>query len=601
MTKFQFLKNIFIFCFLCSQTNLLGSKKENNKAAKNELTLKIDHFSIAQESIKYFVNQHPLVSTGIMSGIATAILYPEYVNGISSKINEYRGILLATILAGCAISYVKKEFCNNNINTTESITDTNTEEEETSENAYTLFAKSGAKIYQPSKIKTTFDDVAGLESAKEDLGDILHFLHDSKKFIEIGAHVPKGVLLSGPPGNGKTLLARALAGEAQCPFIYISASHLMESFTGIGAARIRHMFMIAKELAPCIVFIDEIDAIGRKRSSTCSSSDTEMAQTLNQLLSEMDGFEQQENPIIIIGATNRAEILDEALIRPGRFDRRVEITHPYIKDRCEILKIYFDKIKTADDINIEKIACGTPGFSGADLAHLVNEAAILAIRSGKSEVTMHEVDQARDFILMGRETKGMNASEQDLWETAIHESGHALASVYQKDATPLYKVTITARGRALGITHTMNIKEYYSKHENELRADIVMLLAGSVAEEIILNHRGVGACSDLFYARKLATAMVMHYGMTEEFKDVSFEEFIEYQIQLPDTIATKLHEEIAKIINECRNKAIEIITEHQDELLKLSKMLMDQKTVNGADVYKLCGIDEPKIQFSLNN
>ena len=474
-------------------------------------------------------------------------------------------------------------------------------EPEEHESSYAQFIKSGVKIYAPSQIETRFDDVAGLETAKEDLSDILYFLKNPEKFLAIGAHTPKGVLLSGSPGNGKTLLARAIAGEAQCPFLYISGSQIMEAIVGIGAARIRNLFAIAKELAPCIIFIDEIDSIGSKRTASVLGGDSEKTQTLNQLLSEMDGFEEQDNPIIIIGATNRASILDEALMRPGRFDRVVEINKPYIKDRAKILEVHLKKIKKADDIDIEKIACATSGFSGAELANLINEAAILAIRADKDQVSMKEIDQAWEYMLMGRETKGMQATYDDFWQTAIHESGHALARVFQPNATPLYKVTITARGDSLGLTYGIDDQEYCPYNEEKLRAEIVVSLAGSVAEEFFLNNRGFGASSDLIRARKLATIMVMHCGMTEEFKDVTFADYVDNEVHLPDSVSTKLHTEIAKIISECRTVATQIITKHQAELIALSELLMEEKTVSGEKVYKLCNVDLPKIQFSLQN
>ncbi len=586
------------FCFIfCSNSNVFSKKNtDTKKTTKKSFDLKTDKITISNETLTFFFQKHPMLTLSALSATLWYYVYSDQVNSLKESIQKHRHAFFATSMATFAWAYYKKDAIINYLNF-----DHDDENEENSANSFTEFAKSGVKIYAPSEIQTTFDDVAGLDTAKEDLTDILCFLKNPESFMAIGAHAPKGVLLSGPPGNGKTLLARALAGEANCPFLYISASQIMEAICGIGASRLRHMFAIAKELAPCIIFIDEIDTIGSKRIASVLGNDSERTQTLNQLLAEMDGFEQQENPIIIIGATNRANVLDEALLRPGRFDRTVEISKPYIKDRAKILKVHLKNIVTADDIDIEKIACATQNFSGAELANLVNEAAILAIRAGHDKVTMQDIDQAWEYMLIGRETKGMELTEQDFWETAIHESGHALARVFQPDATPLYKVTITPRGHALGLTYGLEDREYCSYYEQELRAEIIVALAGSVAEEFFLHRRGIGASNDLIKARHLATAMVMHYGMTQDFKDVSFAEFIDCQFHLPDAIATKLHTEIAKIIAECRIVATEIITTHTTELLKLSDMLMEQKTVSGEDVYKLCNVEVPKIQFSLSH
>lgn len=602
MTQFKFFKILFLFCLLLPQTNALAKNKNGKeKKTQESFCLKVDLFLFPSRQLLTFAENHPLLSTATAMSAVWFLLHPDQVKNIKKTIYDHPDISFAAVVATVATCYAKRKSIVNYLTHDPSDDeDKNESENEEPENNYEKFSKSGVTIYEPSEIKTKFSDVAGLESAKEDLADILCFLKNPKKFEAIGAHVPKGVLLSGAPGNGKTLLARAVAGEAECPFLHINASQINEAFVGVGASRIRDLFAVARELAPCIIFMDEIDAIGSKRRSSGSVADSDSTQTLNQLLSEMDGFEQEENPIIVIGATNRANVLDEALMRPGRFDRTVHIHAPYIKDRCEILKIHLAKVKTTKDINIEKIACGTAHFSSAQLANLINEAAILAIRAGKSAISMEDIDQARDSIILGRETKGMDASEADFWNTAIHESGHALARVFQSKATPLYKVTITPRGQALGLTFGMSRKEYYSQTEEELRAEIVVSLAGSVAEEIIFNHRGVGARSDLSKAREIATAMVMHYGMTQEFKDVTFAEFIDNQVHLPDQIATKLHEEIGKIINECRAIAIKIITDHKIELIKLSEMLMNQKTVSGGQVYKLCGIEEPELQFSMN-
>ena len=426
------------------------------------------------------------------------------------------------------------------------------------------------------------------------------FLEDSEDFEEMGAKIPKGVLLNGEPGNGKTLLARALAGEVNCPLLYITATEFIETIVGTGAARVRHLFETAKELAPCIIFIDEIDALGAKRSSlNMGGSDSEYTQTLNQLLAEMDGFEQQENPIIVIAATNRADVLDEALVRPGRFDRKIQINKPFFKDRCKILKIYLDKVKADPLIDIEKIALATIGFSAANLAQLINEAAILAVRQGDSFVTMNHVDQARDYIILGREVKGLDLSKEELWKTAVHEAGHALMYVYQNSINHLYRVTIVPRSKALGLTYGMPIKEKYSSSEIEMKAEISTILGGSVAEEMIFGYRETGISNDLEKARLIATQMVMAFGMTQEFKDVSFSSFIDSQFHLPDQISTKLHNAVAEIIVQQRLFTETILKEHEKDLLRLANLLMEKGTVLGSEVYQMCGKQEPELIYSL--
>ncbi|HSW76354.1 MAG TPA: AAA family ATPase [Candidatus Saccharimonadales bacterium] len=538
-----------------------------------------------------FLYNHPLLCSAVaMSAIGT-YLYSDFIK-------EHPHEFFLGSLATIAWMYYKKEQIFSDANHA----DLNNVLQETGNSYsddYALFAQCGCRIYYPGEILTQFKDVAGLDTAKEDVSDIVMFLKNQKKFIDIGAQVPKGILLSGAPGNGKTLLARALAGEAQCPFLYINGSEFVESVVGVGSARIRHLFAIAKALAPCIIFIDEIDAIGQKRSFQGATSDSEFAQTLNQLLAEMDGFEQQKDPIIVIGATNRADVLDHALLRPGRFDRKIEIHAPFIKDRFKILTLHLKKIKAAKNIDVYTLACGTPGFSGAQLKQLVNEAAILAVREGKTIVTMDHFDQARDYMLLGRERKGMELSKKELWQTAVHEAGHALACVFQKNSMPLYKVTIVPRGPALAVTYTMDQEHYYYS-QDEMKAEIVMLLGGSVAEEIMFAGRGSGALSDLQKARELATDMVMSYGMTDEFKDVTFSEFIHNQAHLPADIATSLHKAVAKVIEECRTIAWHIIVDHKIELEQLIELLLKNNTISGRDVYTLCGVEQPDITYCLN-
>lgn len=599
------IKNLrlLVFGFVClsvSDTSLFAHKKndKNSSKSKGEFVLKpFDWLDISRQFIEEMLVRNPAISSVLIGGFIGNKLYPEVKPAVKQFIANNRHVFAGLSLTALTLAYLKQEAILKSLVG-------HTQEEEGDEDegldGLSKFSQSGVRVYRPGEIETKFSDVAGLETAKEDMHDLLMFLKDSEKFKDIGAKIPKGVLLSGSPGNGKTLLARALAGEVGCPFLYITASEFIEAIVGIGAARMRHLFAVARDLAPCIIFIDEIDAVGRKRSSHGFGGDSELTQTLNQLLAEMDGFEQEESPIVVIAATNRVDVLDEALLRPGRFDRKIEILSPFIKDRMKILNIHLKKVKASPDIDVAKIAQGTRGFSGAELASLVNEAAILALREKASFITMNHVDQARDFMLLGRETKGMEIDQDEYWVTAVHEAGHALMHVYLPDAMPLYKVTITPRGGALGLTHGMYAKEKYSKTENEMKAAIKVALGGSVAEEMIFGHRAAGASSDLEHVRMVATQMVMNYGMTEEFKDLSFSEFIYNQVQLPDQISTKLHQAVAKVVGECRSSTEAILGEHKEKLLELAQMLMDQGTVIGSDVYKICGVLEPAVVYSLN-
>lgn len=593
--NFRFLVLGFV-CLGLSETTLLAHKKKDKPTIKpkGEFFLKPNcYWALSREFIEEMLTRHAALSA---IGVSSALGLSLYKKQVHEFVEKNKAAIFGVGVVATLLAYLNKEaILKNYVGLSPHAEDEDSE----SVDGLSKFSQSGVRVYRPGEIETKFSDVAGLETAKEDMNDLLMFLKDPSMFKNMGAKIPKGVLLSGSPGNGKTLLARALAGEVGCPFLYITASEFIEAIVGIGAARMRHLFAVARDLAPCIIFIDEIDAVGRKRSGHGLGGDTELTQTLNQLLAEMDGFEQEDSPIVVIAATNRIDVLDEALLRPGRFDRKVEISSPFVKDRMKILNVHFKKIKVSHDIDVQKVAQGTKGFSGAELAELVNEAAILAIRENATCVTMYHLDQARDYMLMGREIKGMEIEKDEYWVTAVHEAGHALMHVYLKDATPLYKVTITPRGSALGLTHSVDIKEKYSKVEVEMRAYIKVALGGSVAEEMIFGHRGAGVSSDLEAARSMATAMVMHFGMTEEFKDVSFGEFIHHQYNLPDQISTKLHQAVAKVIRECRTQTEAVLFEHKDKLLELAQMLMDQGTVLGSDVYKLCGIDEPSVVYSL--
>lgn len=573
------------------------NKSEPTKDKNGEFFVKTEYADFSRAFLEQAVLSFKKYPARCVLACSALLGYGLYSEEIQKFIKEHRDTVFISGVASAALAYFNKSRIMKYFPDEEDEFEDDDLGNVSSENAILNFSKVPVRVYRAGEIVTTFEHVAGLEAAKEDLMDVVMFLKNSSQFDEIGAKIPKGILLHGSPGNGKTLIARAVAGEVQCPFLYVNASEFEEAFVGIGAARIRHLFAIAKELAPCIIFIDEIDSVGRQRSVNSLSS-AEGGQTLNQLLSEMDGFEQSDE-IVIIAATNRPDVLDSALVRPGRFDRKIEISTPFIHDRYNILKLHLGNVKTVDDIDVYKIARGTPGYSGAELAHLINEAAILALRDGKGAVSMLHIDQARDYINLGRETKGMDISDEEYWKTAVHEAGHALARVFQSDAIPLHKVTITPRGGALGLTFGMEAKERHSRYEQEFKAEIVVRLAGSVAEELIFKGRGAGASSDLKSARDLATQMVMMFGMTEEFKDVTFAEYIHAQVHLPDEIATKLQNEVTKIIHECRQVAVELISSHKKELTELVDMLLAHGTVFGSDVYKLCEIEEPNLEYSL--
>lgn len=456
------------------------------------------------------------------------------------------------------------------------------------------FGKSKAKMFLPSQIKDSFKTVAGLTEAKEELKDVVDYLKHPEKYKKLGAKIPAGILLVGEPGNGKTLLARAVAGEANCPFFSISGSDFIEVFVGVGAARVRDLFAQARKVAPCIVFIDEIDAVGRHRGSGMGGGNDEREQTLNQLLTEMDGFDQSGEPIIIMGATNRPDILDKALLRPGRFDRQVTVPYPDLKSRLMILEIHAKNIKAVDDLDLTKIAQGTPGFSGADLANLINEAAIIASNKNKPAVDMHDIEEARDKILLGKEIKTMLLTPEDKKITAYHEAGHALIRLlHPQEATALHKVTIIPRGRALGVTHSLPEREKYNVTKKEILADIEMALGGRIAEELVFNEISSGAASDFRNATALARRMVCDYGMTDALGEVVYAEG-EYS----SATGEKIDNEIRNIINICYENATGKLKENREKLDKLANALLDKETMYASEIYELLGM-EPRKDFKL--
>jgi cell division protease FtsH len=456
------------------------------------------------------------------------------------------------------------------------------------------FGKSKARLLTERTGRVTFDDVAGIDEAKEELEEIVEFLKDPQKFQRLGGRIPKGALLVGPPGTGKTLLARAIAGEANVPFFTISGSDFVEMFVGVGASRVRDMFEQAKKNAPCIIFIDEIDAVGRHRGAGLGGGNDEREQTLNQLLVEMDGFETNEG-VILIAATNRPDVLDPALLRPGRFDRQVVVPNPDILGREKILLVHMRKVPLAPDVDARVIARGTPGFSGADLANLVNEAALLSARKNKRAVTMAEFEQAKDKVMMGAERRSLVMTEEEKRLTAYHEAGHALMSMFAPGNDPLHKVTIIPRGRALGVTMNLPERDRYSLKKTEIEARLAMMYGGRVAEQLVFGEENVttGAGNDIQQATRMARRMVTEYGMSEKLGPLRYtsdeeEIFLGHSVaqrkNISEATADTIDEEVRRIILEAEAKAREVLTTHLDDLHKVARALLEYETLNAAEV-----------------
>jgi len=454
------------------------------------------------------------------------------------------------------------------------------------------FGKSRAKLSTNHQKKVTFQDVAGVEEAKEELQEIIEFLKEPQKFQKLGGRIPKGVLLMGPPGTGKTLLARAIAGEASVPFFSISGSDFVEMFVGVGASRVRDLFEQGKKNAPCIIFIDEIDAVGRHRGAGLGGGHDEREQTLNQLLVEMDGFESNEG-VILIAATNRPDVLDPALMRPGRFDREVVVTLPDIKGREGILKVHTRRIPFAKDVDISVLARGTPGMSGAQLANLVNEAALNAARFDRKSVAMADFEEAKDKVLMGKERKSMIMSDEEKRNTAYHEAGHALAAHLLPDADPLHKVTIIPRGRALGVTMQLPEEDKYSYTREYMEASLTILLAGRVAEELVLGSCTTGASNDLERVTARARKMVCEWGMSEEIGPLTYgkkeeqiflgREIAQHQDYSENT-AMQIDKEVKKVVLAAYAEATKLLEENRDDLILVAEALLEYETLDGNEV-----------------
>ncbi|KRA81317.1 ATP-dependent zinc metalloprotease FtsH [Altererythrobacter sp. Root672] len=458
------------------------------------------------------------------------------------------------------------------------------------------FGKSKAKLLTEKQGRVTFDDVAGIDEAREELQEIVEFLRDPQRFSKLGGQIPKGALLVGSPGTGKTLLARAIAGEARVPFFTISGSDFVEMFVGVGASRVRDMFEQAKKNAPCIVFIDEIDAVGRHRGHGLGNSNDEREQTLNQLLVEMDGFEANEG-IIIIAATNRPDVLDPALLRPGRFDRQVVVPIPDIEGREKILAVHMKKVPLAPDVNPRTIARGTPGFSGADLANLVNEAALLAARRNKRLVAMQEFEDAKDKVMMGAERRSMVMTEDEKKMTAYHEAGHAIVSVNEEASDPIHKATIIPRGRALGMVMRLPERDNYSYHRDKMHANLSVSMGGRVAEEIIFGHDKVssGASSDIQYATSLARNMVTKWGMSDAMGPLQYEEqgegYLGYganqRVMMSDETSKQIDKEIRALVEGAHARATDILRTQEDKLHLLAQALLEYETLTGDEIKTL--------------
>ena len=466
--------------------------------------------------------------------------------------------------------------------------------------------KSKARFFSPNTINITFKDVAGVQEAKEDLKDVIDFLKNPEKFARLGAKIPRGILLSGAPGNGKTLLAKAVAGEASCPFFSISGSDFVEVFVGVGASRVRDLFAQAKRHSPCIVFIDEIDAVGRQRGIGLGGGNDEREQTLNQLLSEMDGFSTEHGAVIILAATNRPDVLDKALLRPGRFDRIIEVPFPDLISREEILKVHSRNVKLDKTVDLSRIARGTPGFSGADLENLINEAALIASKSNEASVETKHFEVARDKILLGSERKTMILSDKEKTVTAYHESGHTLLNLLLPDTDPFHKVTIVPRGRALGVSWSLPEKDQYSKSKSEMLSRIIVCFGGLLAEKLIFNEQTSGAANDIEQATKIARAMVTRYGMSElgpiDLNTSQEHPYLGRDIQNPkefsERTAQRIDEEIEKIVKHCYQKGETLLTEHHAKLELLAKTLAEKETLHAKEVYDLLGL-EPRELHSL--
>ena len=451
--------------------------------------------------------------------------------------------------------------------------------------------KSKARMFMPSQIKVNFDSVAGAVEAKEELSDVIEFLKNPDKFKKMGAKLTRGILLVGEPGNGKTMLARAIAGEANCPFFSVSGSDFIEVFVGVGAARVRDLFAQARRHAPSIIFIDEIDAVGRQRGGSLGGGNDEREQTLNQLLIEMDGFESYSSSVVVIAATNRPDVLDKALLRAGRIDRQVSVPFPDITSREAILKVHAEKVPISDEVNLALIARGTPGFTGADLANLINEAAINATKHDMSEVMVNDFEEARDKIILGKEMKTIILTEDDRKITAYHEAGHALVTLLTPIETdPLHKVTIVPRAKALGVTWSLPEREKHTISKDEMSARIMVALGGRAAEELIFDRLESGAYSDFVTATKIARAMVCSYGMSKKLGPLVYEQNSMGENKYSEETARTIDDEMRSILDGCYQHVMKLLADNRDKLETLANKLIEKETLYAGEIYELLSI-----------
>jgi cell division protease FtsH len=467
--------------------------------------------------------------------------------------------------------------------------------------------KSKARFFSPNTINITFKDVAGNVEAKEDVKDIIEFLKSPERFERLGAKIPRGILLTGAPGNGKTLLAKAVAGEANCPFFSISGSDFVEVFVGVGASRVRDLFMQARRHAPCIVFIDEIDAVGRQRGIGLGGGNDEREQTLNQLLAEMDGFSTEKGAVIVLAASNRPDVLDKALLRPGRFDRIIEVPYPDLTSREEILKVHSRNVKLDKAVDLNKLARGTSGFTGADLENLINEAALVASKRNEDTVSMQAFETARDKIILGSERKSLIITDKDKKMTAFHEAGHTLLNILLPDTDPLHKVTIAPRGRTLGASWSLPERDKFSQNIDEMKARIIHAFGGLLAEKISFNTQTTGCSNDIEKASKIARAMVRRYGMSDlgpiDFEYTQEHPYLGRDLQqakeFSEHTAQCIDEAVNKIIKDCYQQGEKLLRDHRDKLELLAQELVEKETLQASEVYALLGI-EPRESHSFH-
>ncbi|MFO7876046.1 MAG: ATP-dependent zinc metalloprotease FtsH [Desulfovermiculus sp.] len=462
------------------------------------------------------------------------------------------------------------------------------------------FGRSKAKMFTEENTKVTFSDVAGVDEAKEELTEVVEFLSNPKKFTRLGGRIPKGVLLVGPPGTGKTLLSRAVAGEAGVPFFSISGSDFVEMFVGVGASRVRDLFVQGKKNAPCLIFIDEIDAVGRQRGAGLGGGHDEREQTLNQLLVEMDGFESNEG-VILIAATNRPDVLDPALLRPGRFDRQVVVPNPDLNGRKSILKVYSHKVALSKKVDLDVIARGTPGFSGADLENLVNEAALIAAKNDKDHVDMADLEEAKDKVMMGKERRSVILSEEEKKTTAYHEGGHALVANLLPKADPVHKVSIIPRGQALGVTMQLPLDDRHNYSKEYLESTLAVMMGGRVAELLFLHQMTTGASNDLERASKVARKMVCEWGMSDTFGSIALSdngnevflgrELVQHK-QYSEETARLIDSEVRKILQDAYNKAKSLLEENVEVVHRLASALLERETISGSDLTKIMNNEE---------